>query len=68
MQTEELITKADGLVSDWAKKWQREGRLEGGLDRVAKKDLVERVALALSHMLEETKPVKKAGKKADPNG
>lgn len=68
MQTEDFITKADDLVSEWVRHWQREGRLEGGLDRFAKKDLVERVALAMSQQ-GETKPVKKNGKqKAEANG
>ncbi len=68
MQTPDFITDADELVTDWARKWQREGRLEGGLDRFAKKDLVDRVALALSQAQGETKPAKKPGKKAEANG
>ena len=37
---------AEKLVTEWEKHWQREGRLEGGLDRFAKADLIERITAA----------------------
>lgn len=53
---------AEALVDAWVKHWTREGRLDGGLDKVARADLVKRVNAAMSRT--ETKPAKAGGRKA----
>lgn len=42
-----VTVQAERLVNAWERQWQREGRLDGGLDRVARADLVSRISDAL---------------------
>lgn len=58
--TDEDLRNAGELVEAWAKHWRLEGRLDP-IDRFAKNDLIERIALKLA------RPVKPA-KKAQANG
>ena len=64
MMTEDNLADAETLVKGWHDYWLREGRLEGGLDKFARADLVERVAGALA----KQKPAPKSRKKAQSNG
>lgn len=64
MMTDQIVADAEALVKGWVDHWQREGRIDGGLDRLARADLVERVAAALAEA--QPAPKKQVRTKADP--
>lgn len=60
MLTDETLRDAEALVKGWHDYWLKEGRIEGGLDKFARADLVERVAGAMAKTAPKAKTSKKA--------
>ena len=65
MLTNQDLVDAEALVKSWHDHWMMEGRIDGGLDKFARQDLVERLATALAN---RPAPNKQTRKKAQANG